>query len=107
MGYIRHHAIVVTSYANRTKIAHERAKEIFGSACSEIVSSPINGYESFFIAPDGSKEGWEESQQGDKARALFIEFLENQKYEDGSNSISFVELFYGDDNGKSAVVNHN
>lgn len=107
MGYIRHHSIVVTSYGETTKLAHDKAKEIFGANVSEIVNSNINGYQSFFVAPDGSKEGWEESEQGDKDRALFIQFIEQQKYENDSNSISFAELFYGDDEGESKVVNHN
>jgi len=107
MGYIRHHAIVVTSYGETTKLAQDKAKEIFGTNVSEIVNSNVNGYQSFFVAPDGSKEGWEESEQGDKDRALFIEFIEQQKYEDDINSISFAELFYGDDEGDSEIVNHN
>jgi hypothetical protein len=120
MGYIRHHAIVVTSYASfgsSLEDAHEKAKEIFNTmnhyndsrnnVVSEIVVSPVNGYASFFIAPDGSKEGWEESQDGDTKRELFIRWINEQAYEDGSNSISYAELFYGDDEGHSEIVNHN
>lgn len=108
MGYIRHHSIVVTTWdKDKVKIVYDKAKEIFGANVSEIVNSNINGYQSFFVAPDGSKEGWEESEQGDKNRASFLEFIEQQKYEDDSNSISFAELFYGDDEGESEIVNHN
>ena len=108
MGHNRHHAIVVTSWdVEKLKIVHEYAKNIFAQGCSEIVSSHWNSYDSFFIAPDGSKEGWPESEKGDSDREFFIDFIRKQVYEDGSSSIRFVELFYGDDNGESKIVTHN
>lgn len=108
MGYIRHHAIVVTSWDDaRMKIAHEKAKEIFGETVSPIVHSTINGYTSFFVAPDGSKEGWDESDNGDAHRKSFIDWINKGAYDDGSNSLSYSELYYGDDEGRSEIVSHN
>lgn len=100
MGYIRHHAIAVTSGGMEIKKAHTKAKKIFGNRTSKIIKSNINGFESFFIAPDGSKEGWEDSNKGDDQRHEFIDYLEN-------NLINYCEFFYGDDNGESKVLNHN
>ena len=61
MGYICHHAIVVTSSFEATlSDAWIKARQLFANV-SPIVSSPLNGYRSFFVAPDGSKEGWDES----------------------------------------------
>lgn len=108
MGYIRHHAIIVSSYHDKyIKPVHEKAVEIFGTEVSGIVESGINGYCSFFVAPDGSKEGWADSDKGDERRNLFIDHIESLKYEDGGNSIAYSELFYGDDDGESMVTRHN
>ncbi len=107
MGYIKHHTIVVTSSGEFTNNAHNKAKEIFGHLCSVIIYSKCNFYSSFFIAPDGSKEGWDQSDLYDLKRKEFINWINEQAYEDGSNAISFAELFYGEDNGYSEIVNHN
>ena len=80
MGHICHHGIVVTAW-NKERIAkaHAKAKEIFGVNVSEIVPSQINGYVSFLVAPDGSKEGWIDSQNGDDEREKFKHFLEHTR----------------------------
>ena len=98
MGYIRHHAIVVTGNEEDIIPAHQLAKVVFGDLVSNIVPSIINGYQSFFIAPDGSKEGWFYSGIGDENRDNFINNVEN---------VSYAELYYGDDNRQSEVTRHN
>ena len=104
MGYIRHHAIAVTSFNNGLiKKAHEKAIEIFQNRTSNILDSNIKGFKSFFIAPDGSKEGWVESNIGDVERKMFIDWIKEYDYSDGSNDISFCEFFYGDDYRESAI----
>ena len=105
MGYMRHHAIIVTSYDKHIKEARERAEEIFGIGI-EIIYSQMNGYGSFFIPPDGSKEGWNESDEGDVRRKDFIKWLKSQKYSDGSSSIDWVEIQYGDDEGETKIISH-
>lgn len=109
MGYIRHHAIVVTAndYNDDIEQAHEKAKEIFGELVSEIITSKINGYQSFFIAPDGSKEFWTLSDEHDEKRSEFIKYLKSKAYVDGSSNLRYAELYYGDDERESAVVRHN
>lgn len=108
MGYIRHHGIAVTSWNDELiKKAHEKATQIFKSRTSSIIKSDVNRYQSFFIAPDGSKEGWGESDIGDVQRKTFKDWINEQAYEDGSNSLSFCEFFYGDDNGESLIEAHN
>lgn len=108
MGYTRHHAMAVTSWNDELiKKAHEEAMQIFKDRTSTIIKSDVNGYQSFFIAPDGSKEGWVASNLGDVQRKIFRNWLNEQAYEDGSNSLSFCEFFYGDDNGESLIEAHN
>jgi len=97
MGYIRHHAIVVTTWERKLlQAAHEKASEIF-EWVSPISEGGINGYASFFIPPDGSKEGWGESFAGDERRQTFMNWCDQQAYDDGSSSLDFVEVYYGDD----------
>jgi hypothetical protein len=106
MGHIKHHGIAVTSDIDQLiKEAHTRAKSIFKARTSEILKSETNGYKSFFIAPDGSKEGWEESNKGNDQRKMFVKWINKQAFED--NSISFCEFFYGEDKGSSRIENHN
>lgn len=108
MGYIKHHSIVVTSFMEELiQEAHDQAKDIFKGRVSEIVQSEVNCYKSFFIAPDGSKEGWKSSDEGDEQRVAFVNYINSKSYKDGSNSLSFCEFFYGEDNGKCEIVNHN
>lgn len=105
MGYIRHHAIIVTSCLVNLESARKQAQE-YGLAVSNIVKSPINGYKSFFVAPDGSNEGWAESETGNIARDRFIYWLRKQAYEDDSSPYEWVELQYKDDNRENKITRH-
>lgn len=116
MGYMRLNAMVVTSWdSDLIQEAHRVAHEIFDEivtpfgvspiACvTEVTPETVNGYRSFLIAPDGSKEGWGHSDKGDDARAQFAGWLHEQAYRDGSNALSWVEVFFGDDNRKVGIV---
>jgi hypothetical protein len=102
MGYIRHHAIVVTAWnEDDARDAHDEAHRIFGSTTGVVTSlcDPVmNGYISFAVLPDGSKEGWEESDDGDAARDRFIAWIES-KY-----NYAWAEVQFGDDNGEQIVT---
>lgn len=104
MGWIRHHAIVVSaSYGDWAGKARDKAVSL-GMAVSEMVGPTINGTESFLVAPDGSKEGWSESDEGDIRRKEFKAWLRLQEYEDGSSPIRWVEVQYGDDGNVTLIV---
>jgi hypothetical protein len=106
MGYIRNHAIVVTStYGDYIQQAHVAAKEIFPWV-SEISDTGINGSRSFFIPPDGSKEGWEDSDLGDDRRNRFKEWLRLQEYDDESSPLAWCEVWYGGDDEDANVEDH-
>lgn len=114
MGYIKHHAIIVTgSNDDQIKEAHAKAKEIFKDAfkddgvlipgdqlVSEIIRGVANTYDSFFIAPDGSKGGWSTSDCGDNARKAFIEWMQGQR----RNYCDFVELCFGGDDDNEHIL---
>lgn len=97
MGYIAHHTIVVTSCIKGSiNIAHREAVKIFGTGVSGIVGPLVNATESFFIAPDGSKEGWEQGDIGDTCRDNFIEWLEIDAVEHGL-WLDWIEVKFGGD----------
>lgn len=106
MGYMKHHSISVSSSIELSSV-HEKAIEIFGDLVSPIIESKLNGYKSFFIAPDGSKEYWPDSELYDNKRNILIEYIEGLKYEDGSNSVRYCEYVWGEDNHKSFIERHN
>jgi hypothetical protein len=109
MGYMRLHAIVVSgidfesaSYKREyLKQAHEKAREIFGEQVSALTPVATNGFQSFLIPPDGSKEGWDESDDGDKRRALFKTFLRETH---NASGLDWVEVQFGDDNAVTRII---
>lgn len=115
---MRHHTIVVSSFSEeRIKCAQDKARSLFnrmldeddvqwGGMVSGALLSPVNGYWTFFIAPDGSKEGWSESERGEKLRAEFVRWLDEQRHSDGSSSIHWVEVMFADDDWKAEIVSH-
>ena len=106
MGYMKHNAIVVTSW-NPESInkAADKATEI-GMQVIGPSDPVVNGYRSMLVCPDGSKEGWEDSDAGDERRSLFRKWLDEQQYADGSTSYHWVELTYGGDYHDATVVAH-
>lgn len=105
MGYMVHHAILVTSWdTKRLAEAHAKADIIFGDSVSPLLKGFVNEYQTFCIAPDGSKEGWTEDEAGDERRDEFIAWLETQHYDDNSSWLSWVEVQYGDDDFNTTVT---
>ena len=109
MGYMCHHAIIVISWDKGSIVAaHKKACEIFEnqnflgtiSYITEITPEATNGYRSFLISPDGSKEGWETSDRGDIARNRFIQWLDSQK----DNYCEYAEVQFGDENGDNRLL---
>jgi len=107
MGYIRHDAILVTHWNEDFVVeSHEKAIQL-GLPCSNIVESIINGYTSFLIAPDGSKEGWPDSSEGDIARNLWIEWAQ-EKLKEREYFVDWVHISYGGDEPEyTKIVKHN
>lgn len=100
MGVERHHAILVTGV--REDVATARLKAIdMELIASGLVWSFQNWFTSFFVAPDGSREGWEVSKDFDKKRARFVEWLASEE----NYGISWCEVAYGGDNDRAYVVN--
>ena len=111
MGTIKHNAIIVTSwdYGN-AKEAKLKCKEIISdifkdypltekpdNLVSDIIDGIANSQYTFFIAPDGSKEGWEPSNLMDEAR-------ENIKVALDEMSVDYIEVRFGGDDDYADII---
>jgi len=95
MGTIHHNSVLVTTCFEKSferirlwiDRLPEETKRLF-------VLGPVvtNGYQTVVLIPDGSKEGWSESDDGDSLRAAFIEFIKKDK-DDFSD---WIEVGYGE-----------
>lgn len=109
MGYTRHNTIIVTvsDYAFggdselpipdidafRDSLPEDWQRLVIGP-----VPALVNSYATFMFLPDGSKEGWDTSDQGDEYRKQFIDLF-SACYDDGSGpfDVVVVEARYGGD----------
>lgn len=100
MGTIQHKAVLVTGSdfgEMRLTTAHKKAKELFPKQLvSDILEAVTNGYGSFFIAPCGSKIGWPDEDSHQDSINKLVEFLEELKYEDGSTSVKYLYVTFGE-----------
>lgn len=109
MGYIRNKCIVVSGWgAKRVSTARDRAIAFYAEngvekLVGELVPHAVNGGAAFLIAPDGSKEGWGTSDQGDAAEAEFIAFLKGK----GGRELylEWAHILIGGDDGEYRVLN--
>lgn len=121
MGYIAHHAIIITisdwaldnphgmkAGPNRADIEafRESLPEPYRNLLVGPFPSAINSYHTMIFLPDGSKEGWDTSDEGDKIRARVIEFF-SWRYEDGSSPHDVIEIRYGGDEPDLAAITYN
>jgi hypothetical protein len=96
MGYIKHHAIVLTTWEDIAPIvlkAKELGLDVLGPSFSK-----VNGYATICIPPDGSKEGWTESDEHDAACYKFKTWLLR------SVSYEWVDVAYGSDDATATVI---
>lgn len=97
MGRMKHNAIVVTSWSeDHARDARILAITYFGRLVSPIIKSEINAYNSFFIAPDGSKEGWEDSDKYNDLRPKFIKEVSDLY-------VDCVDVSFGGDDEKAKI----
>lgn len=103
MGYMAHHVVVATAYDFQLtgenpywpavinfEAWREEQPEEFRHLLIGPIPSVTNGYLTFMLAPDGSKEGWDTSDIGDDLRGAFIELF-------AQNHIDCVEVRFGGD----------
>lgn len=104
MGHIVHHAIVVTSFDRKAiDKAHAQAVQL-GFMVAGPLDSNVNREYSLLLGPDGSKSGWEDSDEGDVRREAFRSWLSGEIDEDGGSYYRWVEVRYGDDRPVPPVI---
>lgn len=112
MGYIRHHTIIVISGGDYTgtalekryphlQQAHAKAVELMGSQVSNIIEPQVNGEASFFIGPDGSKEGWQSSEDGNQRRKEFLDWMKSSCM---AVHLDWIEVTFGGDGGPAKIT---
>lgn len=94
MGWFRNHVIVVQGDPDLVQAAHAEAARIFPQV-SEVITDRHNFKLSFFVPPDGSKEGWAESDHGDTNRREFVAWLRRQVHDDGTAKLQWAEVEFG------------
>lgn len=108
MGLIQHNAVIATTWSD------ERFNAVMGwlnnlpaehRSLFVFAKGLVNSYQTIVLAPDGSKEGWDTSGEGDKLRAAFIARLREDDYGDGSNPWDFVDVAYGELGAKVEATN--
>lgn len=106
MGYIKHNAIICTTWKKEDATeAQAMAKKLLSEnesngagLVSELVEYAANVGYSFFIAPDGSKEGWEPSCNFDESRNKFLNWLD-----ESDNYCEYVEVCFGGDDEHDTI----
>lgn len=85
MGYIKHDAVLAVVSATEPDRIQEL--QVFCDGVPEPLRQyflgpvgGINGTVTFVVAPDGSKEGWEYSNQMDQLRGQFISIAKKARY---------------------------
>lgn len=97
MGYMRHHAVLVTTWSK------DRMADLVAFLLEEKIGhlgphvTKVNDYHTVVIPPDGSKEGWEESDAGEEERQMVIAKIKTFSHDDGSNPFDWALVRYGDD----------
>lgn len=106
MGYIRDEAIIVTGNPAECEAAQAAANRI-GLLTTNTTGHRTNGMCSLLIVPDGSKEGWDDSDTGDAQRDKWKSWAREMYGRDLASGYSFyprwVHVAY-DDNGDAEVV---
>jgi len=107
MGRIKHHSIIVTAYRDDILLVREKCLEIFEheltddnpeKIISPVMEGLVNGQSSFFVAPDGSKEGWDTSDECDNAREVFLQWMKESK------SCEYIEVCFGGDDDQNYIT---
>lgn len=103
MGTIINKAIVVTAADYKINDIRDEALRIYGTY-SHLISSvcvhAIAGEGSFFIAPDGSKEGWDTSNTCKEYAEEFKHYLGNP----ATPHCEWFEVHYGGDYGAPRIT---
>lgn len=102
MGYIAHDAVLVSTAEYRAGGLPdvEAFRQSLPEPWRRLVIGPIEAVANFGVfyafLPDGSKEGWDTSDEGDRYRSQFVALFATA-YEDGSSTDDVISVRFGED----------
>lgn len=102
MSYFKHNAIIVVGHdmiKNFDK-SHKKAKKLFRGHVTPIMDSVANGWQSYMVLPDGSKEHWETSNEWDWKRSKFMDWMRKN-----APGIDAVDIRFGGDDSDAMIEN--
>jgi hypothetical protein len=106
MGYLRHECLIVSSDdADAVLRVQTAACSIFdeqgmGRLVGGLTQHLTNGGAAFLISPDGSKEGWGQSNDAEAARNELIEWLRSGE----APFVNWALVLIGGDDGEYRVL---
>lgn len=90
MGYIAHRALIITgSDLPDVSVYRESLPEEFRGLLIGPIMSAANGYSTIVFVPDGSKEGWDTSDEADRIRIELARMM--------PRDVDVVEVRFGGD----------
>jgi len=99
MSHVQHNVICFTCFEKeKTVECRHRLIEI-GLDVTDISVSSVNEYFTFFTVPSGSKAGWPPAEEHMRKIEMAKEVIKSYDYDDGSSSIDFKWVTYGEHNG--------
>lgn len=98
MGTTNHNAIIATTYKDEEieRIKEWRKQHIEYRPYFIFGPRATNNYQTVVLVPDGSNEGWQESDAFDALRRDFVFQLEKGNFEDWSSPWSWIEVGFGE-----------
>lgn len=99
MGIINHECVIATTWNKDVVTQIKSWVESLADYQRDrfaFIGPVINSYQTIILAPDGSKKGWTEADEGESLRNDFVEKLQSFNYEDGGSPLEWVEVGYGE-----------
>ena len=98
MSNTQHLTLIVSSWDTKIlKRARKEAIKIFGrDRVSKSLGGSVEVTKTFMVSPSGSGEEWDDDTKHKLQLLQFANFVDENKYEDGSNKLQYVIVSYGD-----------
>ena len=114
MGYIKHDTILVVfddwvlndpEWMPDVEAFKQSLPEEWRHLIVGPIQALVNGYITYAFLPDGSKEGWTPSDDGDRYRDQFVELF-NKGYDDRSSPFDVTRVRHGGDDETLTKAEH-
>ncbi len=96
----------MTHAPGEERLPSKEAFNMIAARRADLTTRMLYGNRSFFVGPDGSKEGWAESDEWDMRRNDLIEWMNAQRYDDDSTALKWALVQFADENGEAEILRH-